>query len=68
MKIHYLENIRGIAEWVRQIDGIIGGKKKKVVKSTVKKAKAGKIKRPLNRAFPTGKMIYSSYKGKENKA
>lgn len=60
------------AEWVRQIDDIIGGKKKKAVKSTVKKAKKRKItkkvKRPLKGIFPTGKMLYRKYKGKMYKA
>ena len=32
------------AEWERQIDGIIGGKKKEAVKSTVKKTKAVRVK------------------------
>lgn len=56
------------AEWERQIDDIIGGKKKKAVKSKVKKTKAGKAERPLNRIFPGGKVLYAKYKGKEHKA
>ncbi len=56
------------AEWERQINGIIGGKKKKVVKSTAKKAKTGKSERPLSGVFSGGKVIYGSYKGKEYKA
>jgi len=56
------------AEWERQIDGIIGGKKKEAVKSTVKKIKAGKAERPLNGVFPSGKVIYGTYKGKKYKA
>lgn len=53
------------AEWERQIDGIIGGKKKEVVKNTVKKVKA---ERPLRGVFSGGKIIYATYKGKEYKA
>jgi predicted GIY-YIG superfamily endonuclease len=56
------------AEWERQIDGIIGGKKKDKVKSTVKKTKAGKAERPLKNVFPGGKVFYGTYKGKKNKA
>jgi len=60
---------RGLkAEWERQINGIIGGKKKETVKSTVKKAKAGKAERPLKGVFPGGKVIYGTYKGKKYKA
>ncbi len=56
------------AEWERQINGIIGGKKKKVVKRTVKKAKAGNDKLPLKGALRHYQPIYANYKGKDYKA
>ena len=56
------------AEWGRQIEGIIGGKKKKPIERTVKKAKVGMAERPLNGVFRGGKVLYSNYKGNVLKA
>ncbi|MHC4394688.1 MAG: restriction system modified-DNA reader domain-containing protein [Planctomycetota bacterium] len=56
------------AEWVRQIDGIIGGKKKEAVKRKVKKTKAGKAERPLKGLFRHYQAIYATYKGEQYKA
>lgn len=58
-------------EWERQIDGIIGGRKKEVVNKTKTKKSTLKVKskdKPLKGMFPGGKMIYAAYKGKEYKA
>jgi len=58
------------AEWERQIDGIIGGKKKAIenkVKKTTRKAKADKAS-PLKNVFVNGKCLYAVYKGKDYKA
>lgn len=46
-----------------------GGKKKKAVKKKTKtRAVSKKVYRPLKGLFPTGKMIYRKYKGKDYKA
>lgn len=55
-------------ELVRQVDGIIGGKKKTKVKRAVKKVESGEAERPLNGYFKGGKVLYVSYKGKDYKA
>ncbi len=53
------------AEWVRQLDGIIGGKKKTKRKQ---KRVTAKTDRPLKGIFPKGKRLFATYKGKEYKA
>lgn len=53
------------AEWERQIDGIIGGKKKTVKKAKIKKANSDK---PLKGLFNPYQRIYANYKGKIYKA
>ncbi len=57
-------------ESVKQIDDIIGGRKKTVKKAKAKKTTL-KIKskdRPLKGIFPGGKVIYAAYKNEEYKA
>jgi len=62
------------AEWERQIDGIIGSKKKEAVKSTVKKkakkraSKATKEGNVLKGLLRNGQGLYANYKGKSYKA
>jgi hypothetical protein len=58
----------GFLTWVRQIDGIIGGRKKEGVQRTVKKTKAGKAEKPLKGLFKHYQPIYATYKGKKYKA
>jgi hypothetical protein len=38
-------------EWIKQLDGIIGGRKKETIKSRTREIKAGKAERPLIRTF-----------------
>ncbi|MHC4746556.1 MAG: hypothetical protein ACYS18_04450, partial [Planctomycetota bacterium] len=57
------------AEWERQIDGIIGGKKKETVRSKAKKVKQrGKKGLPLDGVLRHGQGIYAKYKGKNYNA
>ena len=57
-------------EWDKQLGGIIGDKVRPF--GRIRKKKKGKItgksNRPLQGYFPKGKMIYTTYKGKEYKA
>jgi len=54
-------------EWEKQLNGIIGDRVKTVTcaKKTVRKTR---VDRPLKGIFPTGKVIYASYKGSDYKA
>ncbi len=56
------------AEWVRQVDGIIGGRNKSGVQRIVKKRRESKVERPLQGLFRHYQPIYATYKGKEYKA
>jgi len=57
-------------EWVKQLDGIIGNKIRTF--GRIRKEKKGKVtgksNRPMKGYFPSGKMIYTSYKGKDYRA
>jgi len=57
-----------VEEWERQLDGIIGGRKKEAIKSTAKKIKAGKAERPLKGLLKGYQRIYCTYKGKDHRA
>lgn len=57
-----------VEEWERQLDGIIGVRKKEAIKSTAKKIKASKAERPLKGLLRGYQRIYCTYKGKDYKA
>lgn len=57
-----------VEEWERELDGIIGGRKKEAIKSTAKKIKAGKAERPLKGLLKGYQRIYCTYKGKDHRA
>ena len=60
---------RGLkAEWEKQINGIIGGTKRTKKSTSGKKAGTTKDNCPLYHTFPTGKVLYGSYNGKNYKA
>jgi hypothetical protein len=50
----------------KSLDELLGRKAKPVLKQ--KKVRKSKVERPLKGFFPTGKMIYASYQGKNYKA
>ena len=57
-----------VEDWKNRLDGIIGGRKKVVIKSTAKKKKAGKAERPLKGLLRGFQRIYCTYRGKEHRA
>ena len=56
------------AEWERQVDNIIGGKKKEVIKKIVRKTVKTKTERPLKGLLRPNQRIYVTYNGNEYKA
>jgi len=57
-----------VEEWERQLDGIIGGRKKLTGKSADRKIKASKAGRPLKGLLKGYQRIYCTYKGKNHRA
>jgi len=55
-------------EWGRELDGIIGGRKKEPVKNSDRKIKAGEAKRPLKGLLKGYQRIYCTHNGKDHKA
>ena len=57
-----------IAEWEKQLGILIGTARKITKTKNVKKISKTKQNRPLKNLFPTGKVLYANYHGKDYKA
>jgi Restriction Enzyme Adenine Methylase Associated/GIY-YIG catalytic domain len=55
-------------EWIKQLDGIIGGSKKEKIGGTSRKIKKSKVERPLKGLLRNYQRIYCTYKGKDHSA